>query len=182
MGFISPVLGFDITSVRKTKETGKVLTENVWHILPPGEIVVAKFHGVEVAARDVGYDEIEQYNRPASWAVNVEFMDWNGAQGGYHTARINIPGFEGYKLVTDLEVYPSSFCPDCNEIKQRFTARGRQVKRLRGYHYQHYSGSIILLNGARKRQNTLAFSAIAPWHQKKLFNIQGSICTGKVCY
>lgn len=145
MKFLRPILRPSIESVSKTKETGKVLFEDVWHIFPPGEVVLTKFYSVEAAARVVRYEKKRDRLGTPTWEVELEYVDWNGGQSGYAKTTVAVGFFSGYKFVTSLAAYPLSFCPDEQEIRERLTARGRDFERLRGYHFRKGLGTKILL-------------------------------------
>lgn len=145
MKFLRPILRPSIESVVKTKETGKVLFEDVWHIFPPGEVALTKFYGVEAAARVVRYEKKRDPLGTPTWEVELEYVDWNGGQSGYAKTTVNVGFFSGYKFVTSLAAYPLSFCLDEQQLRERLTSRGREFERLRGYHFQNCLGTKILL-------------------------------------
>lgn len=145
MAFLRPILAPSIEALAKTKETGKVLYEDVWQIYPPGEVAMTSFYGIEAAARVVQYEKKRNALGLPSWEVELEYVDWNGDDCGFATTTVNIDFFPGYKFVTSLAAYPLSFSPDEQQIKERLTSRGRQFESLRGYHFRTCTGTKILL-------------------------------------
>lgn len=151
MAFLRPILAPSIEALAKTKETGKVLFEDVWQIYPPGEVAMTSFYGIEAAARVVQYEK-KWSPQGLSWEVELEYVDWNGDRCGFATTTVNIGLFLGYKFVTSLAAYPLSFCPDEQQIKQRLISRGRHFESLRGYHFKTCAGTKILLETTQREE------------------------------
>lgn len=145
MAFLRPILAPSVEALAKTKETGKVLFEDVWQIYPPGEIVVTSFYGIEAAARVVKYGKKGRNQGLSTCEVELEYVDWDGDRCGFATTTVNIGFFPGYKFVTSLAAYPLSFSPDEQQIKARLITRGRHFESLRGYHFKTCAGAKILL-------------------------------------
>lgn len=152
MEFLRPILAPSIAALSKTKETGKVLFDDVWQIYPPGEVAMTAFYGIEAAARVVRYEKKRNRQGLPSWEVELEYIDWNGGHCGYATTTVNIGFFSGYKFVTGLAAYPLSFCRDQEQIEERLTRRGRQFESLRGYHFRTCVGTKILLETPRREE------------------------------
>lgn len=151
MAFLRPILAPSIEALAKTKETGKVLFEDVWQIYPPGEVAMTSFYGIEAAARVVQYEK-KYTAQGRSWEVELEYVDWNGDHCGFATTTVNIRKFSGYKFVTSLAAYPLSFCADEQQIKDRLISRGRQFESLRGYHFKTCAGTKILLETLEREE------------------------------
>lgn len=145
MEFLRPTLAPSIEALSKTKETGKVLFDDVWQIYPPGEVAITTFYGIEAAARVVKYQKKKDLQGRPSWEVDLEYVDWDGDHCGFAITTVNIGYFSGYKFVNSLAAYPLSFCLDEEQIKERLTTRGRQFESLRGYHFRTCTGTKILL-------------------------------------
>lgn len=152
MAFLRPILAPSIEALAQTKETGKVLFEDVWQIYPPGEVAMTSFYGIEAAARVVQYEKKRNAQGLPSWEVELEYVDWNGDHCGFATTTVNIGYFPGSKFVTSLAAYPLSFSPDERQIKERLIARGRQFESLRGYHFRTCSGTKILLETLQREE------------------------------
>lgn len=152
MAFLRPILAPSIEALAKTKETGKVLFEDVWQIYPPGEVAMTSFYGIEAAARVVQYEKKRNVQGLPSWEVELEYVDWNGDHCGFATTTVNIDFFPGYKFVTSLAAYPLSFSPDEKQIKERLITRGRKFESLRGYHFRACSGTKILLETLQREE------------------------------
>ncbi|KAJ4421393.1 hypothetical protein N0V82_003774 [Gnomoniopsis sp. IMI 355080] len=152
MDFLRPILAPSIEALSKTKETGKVLFDDVWQIYPPGEVAMTAFYGIEAAARVVRYEKKRNRQGLPSWEVELEYIDWNGDHCGFATTTVNIGFFSGYKFVTSLAAYPLSFCSDEEQIKERLTSRGRQFESLRGYHFRSCVGTKILLETPQREE------------------------------
>jgi hypothetical protein len=144
IGFLAPILAPPVNSLLQTRRTRKINFETVWQIFPPGELVVTRLFGVDAIRRVLKYEQRERYDEKI-WIITTEHVDWNGEGCGYATATTTIEGFEGFRRVTSLSIYPLSFKDAAGEIKSNMIERGRKFERLRGYHFRRYSGKKILL-------------------------------------
>ncbi|KAH9987836.1 hypothetical protein F4779DRAFT_611294 [Xylariaceae sp. FL0662B] len=148
LGFLTPILASSVVSLAKTRETGKVTFDDAWQIFPPSSLVQTKFYGVDTICRVVKYKKREANpgrGTPASWIIDMEYVDWNGENSGYATTTLTIMEFDGYRRVTALPVFPISFHSDEARIKATLIERGRKFERLRGYHFMLSSGTKITL-------------------------------------
>ncbi|KAK3368676.1 P-loop containing nucleoside triphosphate hydrolase protein [Podospora didyma] len=148
MAFLSPLLAPWIEALAKTQETQKVTHEMVWQIFAPGELVVAKFYGIETLCRVVRYKI-----KKTSCYITVEYVDWDGDRCGLASRLINIEYFASTRSVSSLPVYPLAFTSNPDEMKEKMLKRGREFEKLRGYHFLSCSGTMILMNNEERPVN-----------------------------
>ncbi|KAH8680953.1 hypothetical protein BX600DRAFT_445410 [Xylariales sp. PMI_506] len=157
IAFLTPVVSASVVSLAQTKTAGKINFENVWLLFPPRSLVMTKFFGVDTVCRLTKYKKRPACrNNPASWAIDLEYIDWNGETSGYTTTQLIIWDFDGFRRVTALPVYPISFIEDLETITSALVQRGRKWESLRGYHYMLANGTMILLETEKPEQRPVA--------------------------
>lgn len=144
IAFLNPILTPAVEALATTRRCGKVSFQDIWHIFPPGELVITTFYGVEAACRVIKY---EKRDFPVvRWVISLEYIDWNGERCGYTNTKVNINDFDGWRYVVDLPVYPITFNESASQTRSRIIDRGRRFETLRGYHFQTCVGTKILLD------------------------------------
>ncbi|KAM5353409.1 hypothetical protein ACJ41O_000059 [Fusarium nematophilum] len=151
MEFLRPIVAAEVEALARTRETGNVTFKDMWQIFAPHDLVVTKFYGVEAVCRVTKYELKEPQRCPSYWAIDMEYLDWNGSRCGYASTTVNIMEFDGYRRVGSLPAFPLSFSSSATDIRQRLTERGRKFEALRGYHFQSGSGTKILLDKPEER-------------------------------
>ncbi|KAF7555355.1 hypothetical protein G7Z17_g2224 [Cylindrodendrum hubeiense] len=155
IAFLRPILATSIAAVARTKVTGKISFQDVWQILPPGELVMTTLSGVEAVCRVTKYKLITPERGPPYWVIHLNYLDWNGERCGYTTTQVHINHFELERVVS-LPVYPLSFNPLAAQIKERTIQRGRKFESFRGYHFQTCIGTKILLRPSGHDERPIA--------------------------
>lgn len=157
LAFLSPILASSVLSLAQTKNTGQVSFDNIWQIFSPSSIVVTKFYGIDTICRVVKYKRRRaDHHSPERWAIDMEYVDWNGEKCGWVTTTLTILQFEGFKRVTGLPVYPLSFASDAAKIKAEMIERGRKFESMRGYHFMVANGTKILLETGQPEQRPVS--------------------------
>ncbi|KAI0868811.1 P-loop containing nucleoside triphosphate hydrolase protein [Hypoxylon argillaceum] len=64
--------------------------------------------------------------------LTVEVVAWNGSYTGYKQVVYEIRMYDGFKKLTDIKIYPLSYNPDPEKVKERLVQRGRTFEILRG--------------------------------------------------
>ncbi|KAH8683746.1 hypothetical protein BGZ61DRAFT_507865 [Ilyonectria robusta] len=157
LAFLTPILASSVLSLAQTKKTGQISFNNIWQIFSPSSIVVTKFYGIDTICRVVKYKKRRaDPGAPQRWAIDMEYVDWNGETCGWATTTLTIWEFEGFRRVTGLPVYPLSFSNDAAKIKAEMIERGRKFESIRGYHLMAANGTKILLEGEESQQRPVA--------------------------
>ncbi|KAI1383407.1 P-loop containing nucleoside triphosphate hydrolase protein [Hypoxylon trugodes] len=138
--FLTPIVNPTMLSLGKLRESGKIDYQNIWHLFAPGTLVIAKLYGVDTISRANRCDRMSGF-----WLVRLEYIDWNGDISGYETATQKIKIFEGYQLVTKLEVFPISYLDNEAGVRKTATEKGRKFEQLRGYRYVEYNGTKVMI-------------------------------------
>lgn len=74
--------------------------------------------------------------------LELGVLSWNGKEFGFKSKTRIIDIFEGFTKIVDLPVFPLSFHPDKDSIRQKLIQRGRTFESLRGQHAKYYSGFV----------------------------------------
>jgi hypothetical protein len=157
LAFLTPIVASFVLSLAQTRETGKVTFDNVWQIFPPSSFVQTKFFGVDTICRILKYDKRDEDRcNPPGWVIDMEYVDWNGETTGYTTTQLTIWQFKGFRRVTGLPVFPTSFLSDVEKTKSAMIVRGRRFEQLRGYHYMISNGTKVLLETEKPEQRPVA--------------------------
>ncbi|KAI8635237.1 P-loop containing nucleoside triphosphate hydrolase protein [Xylariaceae sp. FL1651] len=157
LAFLTPIVAASVASVAQTRTTGKVSFKNVWQIFPPNELVSTKFYGVEATCRVTGYKKrpADAMN-PAGWIITMKYVDWNGEKSGFANTSLTIWDYDGYRRVTSLPVFPTSFLDDEASYKISMIDRGRKFEQFRGYHFMIANGTKIVLDTKKPEQRPIA--------------------------
>ncbi|MBE3049110.1 hypothetical protein IMZ48_42740, partial [Candidatus Bathyarchaeota archaeon] len=154
--FLRPVLAPSLDRVAETAQSGMVTFDRIWHIFPPGQLVLTTFYGLEAACRITKCKE-GHIGDMKVWNVSMEYVDWNGNSCGYAPTTATIQGFQKTRRVTSLPVYPLSFHPEKSAVEARLLARGRHFESLRGYQFQSCVGTKIMLEGVSEERPVSLF-------------------------
>lgn len=156
LAFLTPILASSVVSLAQTKKTGKVSFNNVWMIFPPSSLVQTKFFGVDTICRVTKYKRIVDCKGPDAWAIDMEYVDWNGETTGFTTTQLKIWEFEGFRRVAALPVFPLSILGDAEKTKAAMIERGRKFERLRGYHFMISNGTKVLCETEKPEQRPVS--------------------------
>ncbi|KAK4149361.1 P-loop containing nucleoside triphosphate hydrolase protein [Chaetomidium leptoderma] len=158
--FLQPILAPSVDDLAATRSTGKIKYDMLWQIFSPEETVLIKLWGVDTLCRVVKYGTSESRHL---WSIEVEYVDWDGERCGFERTEVEVPWYKGYTRVTSLPVYPLSFAANPDEIKRAMVARGRRFEQLRGYHFQTYNGTKVLM-GEGWQEETMTGRVIIDTH------------------
>ena len=181
MEFLRPILASSVDALARTKRTGKVVFDDVWQIFPPGEFAVTIFYGVEAVCRVTKYEKVEPCGQHPHWVISLEYVDWNGECCGYTSTKVTIGYFGGLRHVVSLPVYPLFFNESAAEIRTRIIERGRKFETLRGYHFQTYVGTKILLGTKPEERPVILLLDLARSTHTDKINIAGGRQSHRRC-
>ncbi|CAH0045109.1 unnamed protein product, partial [Clonostachys solani] len=155
LAFLTPIVTSSVLSLSHTRQTGKVSFEDIWQIFPPSSVVLTRFYGVDVICRVIKYKKVACKDNEG-WAIEMEFIDWNGETSGWKTTSVTIWEYSGYRRVTGLPVFPISFSTEEEKIRGDMIERGRKWASLRGYHFKIVNGTKILLETQEPQQRPVS--------------------------
>ncbi|KAI0138555.1 P-loop containing nucleoside triphosphate hydrolase protein [Hypoxylon sp. NC0597] len=132
-------------------QNGVITYDYLWTIFKPG---------IDIYIFEDGYDRIYRLQKTlyASglggsqyFQLVVNEIDCDGEGFGYQTKVFPIFNFPGTKPVQDLDIFPASYHPRLNEVKDTLRKRGKLFRYIhsRPYYYGAYRG--IVLEGKHKR-------------------------------
>ncbi|KAI1498911.1 P-loop containing nucleoside triphosphate hydrolase protein [Biscogniauxia marginata] len=153
LSFLAPILTEYILARSQTQMSGKIKSQNLWQIFPPGSLVCTKFYGVDTICRVIKYHRL---SITGNWEIDIEYVDWNGDKCGFNSIRVTIGSYAGTRWVKDLPVFPLNFLPDDVGFKAATIERGRKFEKCRGCHYMRANGTKILLETRRAKRRPVA--------------------------
>ncbi|KAL8650075.1 MAG: hypothetical protein Q9210_004037 [Variospora velana] len=106
----------------------------LWTLFPKDIIVYSRVDG-----QDRLYQVITSEQYKACIHVGCRYVGFNGVRFGART-NFTIQGFNDYKLVSELPVFPLGFHPD-PDLEERLADRGSRVLDFQGTSYRNYNGS-----------------------------------------
>ncbi|KAL8727171.1 MAG: hypothetical protein Q9166_006208 [cf. Caloplaca sp. 2 TL-2023] len=123
--------------------SNKVITfDTCWMIFEPGTAVFTIEDKEKRALRMKSSSYISTQCGPA-FALDCEYVDWDGEHFGLGGARKLIYDFLGTKAITKLTAFPLQYHESLAEVKKELIERGKLFEKLSGYHYKHYRGVAI---------------------------------------
>jgi hypothetical protein len=135
--FLEPLLAPSLSDLESIRKTGMVTFQALWQLFPPSELVVDTLWSQTICSRVAkAYTSKDS----GSFKLECEFVDWNGEYSGWRDYSYKIKPFEGTRRVTSLDVYPLSFAPGADALREWLMARGRKFAELRGYRFRYYDG------------------------------------------
>lgn len=162
LAFLGHIFAPSVLSLAQFKQTGKISFPNVWQIFPPSSVVKTRFFGVDTVCRVVKYKRVERSDgRLIGWAIDMEYVDWNGETSGWTTTTLTIWEYESHRKVAGLPVFPIELSSEADFIKARFTERGRRWAELRGYHFEVANGTKIQLKTGELQQRPVSINPLS---------------------
>lgn len=130
--------------------------EYFWTLFEPDTEIYARLNG-----QDRLYQLIKSHygllpNSQPAYILTCRYVDTDGEDFGFSASNLGISQFPEINTVADLDVVPSHFHTDIDEVCARLLDCGRKFKALKGYHYREYSGAYRLENpgiGEHPRQH-----------------------------
>lgn len=118
---------------------GVVRFDNIWTIFEPSTLVFSRDEDQERVYR-LKTGNFANTRCGRVYALQVEFVDWDGENFGYGRDTLQIRAFCGTQLITKLFAYPLSHHATPESLKEKLIARGRLFEKYKGYHYKQYEG------------------------------------------
>ena len=125
---MTPVVQPTLDSIKRIRDTGLVRWNDLSLIFPLGKLIlVEELGGVQSVVR-VLEGKLTFQNPQYFHSLAVEYVDWDGEKYGLHTRTLDIPQYNGHKMVgvSDLSTMPLDFCPLEEALRTKLIARGRR--------------------------------------------------------
>lgn len=159
---MTPVIQPTLDSIKRIKDTGLVLWEDLPLIFPAGKLILVDQPGaVQSAARIQKGTSVQGF-----YTIVFEYIDWDGEIHGLNVGTLHFQQYAGYKKVkmSELKTMPLDFCPSEDELRAKLIARGRRWGSLVGVEYKQFGGKKVPLRtgvpievSACQRQFDLAY-------------------------
>ncbi|KAI2629533.1 P-loop containing nucleoside triphosphate hydrolase protein [Hypoxylon sp. NC1633] len=177
--FLAPILEVSLSSSTKFQETGKIEFVDIWHLFKPKDLVITKVEGVDVVCRVLKYKQVggdqtthSLLTSESFWIIDAEYVDWNGEESGYKTVSVRIDGFDKYRRITSLPIFPTSYLSDEAATGTALIERGRKFEKMRGCRFMVCKGTKITLETKTPQMRSVAgrvcVDAYAYYHSQNL--------------
>ncbi|KAF2141541.1 uncharacterized protein K452DRAFT_308644 [Aplosporella prunicola CBS 121167] len=148
LDFIEPHVERTVLPARRRlkKEEATTTYDDLWYLLRPGALAYAQHDDTWIGCviKSVSYSEENEDEKKAT--AKVWFLDhtWSSSRISRSKTEIEIPYFEGEKVVSTLNVYPREYLDrvDGGKRREAFIARGEKARDIAyaGHSYRFYDG------------------------------------------
>ena len=108
--YMAKSLRREILSYQNTMKDKDVIPglefQNLWMAFKPGALLYQKDNNVDVICRFKKMGERKYDNLPPFWRVMTEVLMCEGKQLVYKYHKVDIPHFDGYRPLKELEIFP----------------------------------------------------------------------------
>ena len=127
--FVEEDYAGDIASLSSLLANEQITWDLLWTICPPNAIVLAPKHGPLHQIQSLKLDESsyqERPNRTLYFHVRGAIITHDGTDFGWGHLDLEIDKFDGAKQITSLAAFPLQYSKECEAVRERLVARGRQ--------------------------------------------------------
>ncbi|OJD32610.1 atpase aaa+ type core protein [Diplodia corticola] len=153
LDFLDPHVEKTVLPARRRlkKDAATVTYDDIWYLMRPGSLAYALHDDVWLGVMIKEAESIPADNdgNPPKWKLTGWVIDnsWHMHTLGTAEVSVDVPYFEGEKLVTTLPIYPRAYFDktDANARRDKFIARGRKVRDIlwHGHSYVMYEGECM---------------------------------------
>jgi hypothetical protein len=118
---------------------GVVRFNNIWTIFEPGVLVFSS-GGDHNRVYKLKNGAMQATSCGRYYALNTEFVDFDGEKFGYGSTTLSVPEFGGTQQITKLAAFPLEHHAEKDGVVERLLERGRKFVDYKGYHYMAYEG------------------------------------------
>ena len=129
-----------------------LLCENLWMAFRPGDLIYSEVdHEHRVYRFSSMYrSKLLLTDEPGDWVITALMISYDGKDFGHKVRFLRVRGYDHYKPLTKLAVFPLRFHSDTAAIYKDVVARGKRYIGLRGVHHIEYSGKAEMLSHTRR--------------------------------
>lgn len=121
---------------------GVVRFDNIWTIFEPSTLVTSRDEDHERVYR-LKSGNFANTRCGRVYALQVEFVDFDGENFGYGRDTLQIRAFSGIQPIAKLFAYPLSHHAAPESLRGKLIQRGHLFEAYKGYHYKAYDGVAI---------------------------------------
>ena len=155
-----------LQKLRDYSRHGVIDHSNIWTIFEPNSLMLVSRDGSERL-----YRCLKGIYNDCGYAVEGQFVDWDGERFGYATSTVTIPDFRGTVPITSLRVVPLARHPGKVAIEARVLERARAFQTLSGYHFKAYNGLGIDATGYKCAKFNVEGRVIIDTAGKRAFDL-----------
>jgi len=100
--------------------------------------------GIEVFPEDIISQGLQgKATKMTPLVLDCFYIDFDGYSYGPRSQRFIVPEFSGTKRITELDVYPANFDPDCEKVRHALRRRGKDfVEYAHGTHMEYHGRTL----------------------------------------
>jgi len=140
--YITKVLDSEIISYEELMQNEDVPPglefQNLWMAFKPRTILCRK--GIDILCRLREMRKMKPFQQPEYWQVDAEMIAYDGKNFKFATNKIVIAKYDGYRPLTELEVFPLEYHEDQKAVRATLLERGKKYTTLFGIHHCTYNG------------------------------------------
>jgi hypothetical protein len=138
LGFIDEHFADVIKERDNLGREGLITYENLWAIFRPGKLVLGSRNGQPCVFELTNY--AYQCGQCPGLQLNVQYVDYDGADFGKRGTSMLIPAFTGAQPISSLDALPLDMHRDPEGVKTMLVDRGRRWESLAGQNFREYRG------------------------------------------
>lgn len=124
-------------------QSGLITFDLLWALWKPGTLAYSSTYGNNEMPRVFRMESAERHStihKGDFYFVDGKYFEFDGKRFGFGNVSDEIPEFRGARKITQLPVYPLSYCSDEAKVRGKLIARGKKFVTLSGMHYKAYNG------------------------------------------
>ncbi|KAK3998174.1 P-loop containing nucleoside triphosphate hydrolase [Cladorrhinum sp. PSN332] len=137
---------------------------NLWMFFKPGVLIYWKANGVEFLYRLWSTELIEMEGslsrKRSLWHVKLGGNSSNGFIIGQIPFYYDIHSYDGYRPITELDIFPLEFHPEKQRIASELLSRGRRYVSLLKIHHVFYDGAAWIKDQPSGTSGQLVLSSV----------------------
>jgi hypothetical protein len=133
------------------KSIPRVSYEGLWMAFKPGALVYTKDEDSEYIYKFKEMTNLEDEDDESFWWIEMQKVECNGKDFGLADSDCEIRKFDGFKLLTDLRVFPLVYHKEYERVHHDLLRRGKRYASYRGVHHRKYNGVPLPSEGVPKQ-------------------------------
>ena len=113
---------------------------HLWMAFKPGALLYQRYEGHDIISRLREIQRLKIKDLPDVWIVVAERIECSGDSFGFVANNVTIANYDGYKPLTELDIFPLKYHVEQERIKDNLITRGRIYVSLCGIHHKLYEG------------------------------------------
>jgi len=114
--------------------------KNLWMAFKPGALLYHKANGIHTACRLRSMTKVKPFQQPEYWALETESIVYDGKDFRFSASKSTISSYDGYRPITEFELFPLEYHEDEKSIRTVLLERGNKYTTFLGIQHCVYEG------------------------------------------